>query len=234
VPSSFFLIPGDWSAWLGGLSFLLLMFIPGAWVTFAPALGGVPFWARLFTGAMLSPLVLCAEFYAVRPMGFAFGPTAVILVFLNLPALYFVWKRRGNLASLTTSGWLAGVAAVAIPAVCLTSILIHMDTRIFAPHSWLHADPMYMFARGDLVPEAPTLAGIRLSYPVWTALVGPVVQSFLLNSPPVSSYVWGNLVALIAVYAFAAAIAKALGGGKLAQYTCGIWLFLGANPIDIS
>jgi hypothetical protein len=231
VPSFFFLIPGDLSAWFGGLSFVLLMFIPGAWIAFVPALEGVPFWARLFTGAMLSPLVLCAEFYAVRLMGFAFGPTAVILVFLNLPVLYFVWKRRGDLASLTTSGWLAGVAAVAIPAACLTSILIHMDTRIFAPHSWLHADPMYMFARGDLVPEAPTLAGIRLSYPVWTALVGPVVQSFLLNSPPVSTYVWGNLVALIAVYAFAAAIAKELGGGKLAQFTCGIWLFLGANPI---
>jgi hypothetical protein len=229
--SSFISISGDPSMWFGPLGCFLLMFTPGAWFTFAFTLPGVQFWARLFTGAMLSPLILCAEFYPLRLAGMSFGTTAIVLVFLNFPVLYFVWKRRGRWASLGAGDWLVGVAAVVIPIACMIPILTSMEARIFSPHSWYHADLIYEFARGNLVIESPTLAGLRLPYPVWTPLVASTVKSFLLDSPPVRTYVWGNLLELIAVSAFAAGIAGQVGGGKLAQFTAGIWLLLGTNPI---
>jgi hypothetical protein len=229
---AFFLrIPGDLPAWLGALGYVLLVFAPGAWITFGLALDGIPFWARLFTGAALSPLIVCVEFYAIRLVGIPFELTAVLLVILNLPAIYFVWKRRIKVVPLHRSDWLVGAAAVVIPIVCMIPVLIHMDERIHSPHSWLHADAVYMFARGDLVLEDPTLAGIRLAYPVWSALVFQAVHSFLVNSPPVSCFVWNNLLLLIVVYGFVAGITKEMGGHKLAQLSSGIWLLLGANPV---
>jgi hypothetical protein len=226
-----FRTPGDLSAWLLEPGWLLLMFAPGAWITFGSALQGIPFWARLFTGTMLSPLIVSAEFYAIRLMGVPFGPTAVILVILNLPPLYLIWKRRGKVAALQPGDWLVAGAALAIPLVCMSWLLMNVDARIFAPHGWPHADAVYMFARGALVPEDPTLAGMGMAYPVWSPLAFQAVESFLLNTPPVASFAWSNLLWLVVVCGFAAGIAKEMGGGRLAQGTAGIWLLLGTNPV---
>jgi len=224
-------IPAGLSAWLGALAYLLLVFTPGAWITFGLALESLPFWARLFTAAMLSPLIVCAEFYAVRLIGVPFGPTAAVLVILNLPAIYLAWKRRPRVGIPDRSHWLVAAAVFAVPVVCLIAPLTHLDARIFSPHGWYHADVTYMFARGYLVPEDPTLAGFKMSYPVWSALVFEAVHSFLVNSPPLSCYIWSNLVSLIVVCGFAAGVTKEMGGGKLAQFTSGIWLLVGVNPV---
>lgn len=224
-------VPGNWTILFGVLGYLLLVVTPGAWITFGLALDGIPFWARLLTGAMLSPLVVCPEFYLIRLVGFPFGTTAAILVLVNLPAIYFVWKRRGKLASMKPSDWLIGAAAIVIPVICVSSLLLTTDARIYSAHAWLHADAVYMFARGQLILEDPTLAGVKLVYPVWSALVFQAVLSFLVNSPPVTSYVWGNLLCLICIYGFAIGITREIGGGKLAQFSSGIWLLLGTNPV---
>jgi hypothetical protein len=183
------------------------------------------------TGAMLSPLVVCPEFYLIRLIGAPFGATVVILVLVNLPAIYLVWRRRGKLSSMKRSDWLIGAAATVIPVICVLSLLLTTDARIYSAHAWLHADPVYMFARGQLILEDPTLAGVKLVYPVWSALVFQAVLSFLVDSPPVASYVWGNLLCLICIYGFAAGITSKMGGGKLAQFSSGIWLLLGTNPV---
>lgn len=224
-------IPGDLCAWFGALGYLLLMFAPGAWTTFGLTLDGIPFWAKLSTAAMLSPLMVCAEFFAMRLIGIPFGPTAVTLVFLNLPAIYLIWKRRVKVASPPISDWLVGVAAVVIPVICMISLLIHTDARIYSAHSWVHADAVYMFARGDLALEDPTLAGFRMSWPVWSALPFQAVHSFLVDSPPMSCYVWSNLLWLIATCSFSVGITREMGGGKLAQFGSGIWLLVGTNPV---
>src|SRR5271166_6279409 len=109
---AFLHFPADWLAWFGTLGYLVLVFTPGAWITFGLALNGIPFWARLFTGAMLSPLIVCGEFYAIRLTGIPFGPTAVVLVMLNLPATYLIWKRRPNVTSLDRSDWLIATSAL--------------------------------------------------------------------------------------------------------------------------
>ena len=111
------------------------------------------------------------------------------------------------------------------------SVLGSIDARIYSGASWLHADPVYMLVRGDLVPEAPTLAGVRMSYPVWSGLVFETIHSYFVQSPPQSTYVWSNLFLLIAVCGFAAGIAKELGGGRLAQLTAPMFLLIGTNPV---
>ncbi len=223
-------ILSDVPAYGGAIGYLLLLFTPGAWIAFGLDLNGLPFWTRLLASAMLSPLVACAQFYILRLSGVAFGSTCLLLVVLNLPALWFAWKRyvRGNLLDCT--GWVV-LAAILVPFLGLAPLLIYKDARIFSPHGWYHADVVYMFARGDLRLEDPTLAGEILPYPVWSPLAFQAVVSFLVNAPPQSCYLWVDLISLIAVYGFAAGITKELGGGKLAQITSGIWLITGTTPI---
>jgi len=230
--SSVFLdLPSDWLAWFGTLGYLLLVFTPGAWITFGLALDGIPFWARLSLAVVLSPLIVCVEFYVLRLLGIPFGPTAILLIVLNVPAMYLVWKRRGQIATLHRADWLVGAAAVVIPIACMFSLLSNVEARIYSGAGWLHADAIYMLARGDLILESPTLAGFRLSYPPWGPLVFEGVHAFLVNSPPVSSYIWSNLFFLMTVYGFAMGLAKEMGGGRVAQVSCGIMLLIGTNPI---
>lgn len=215
----------------GAVAYTLLLFAPGAWIMCGLELKEVPFWARIFTAAMLSPLIVCIQFYLMRLMGISFAVTSVLLVVLNLPPLYLLWKRRRKPASLARGDWLVAGVAVAVPALCLIALLTIPTARVFSAHGWIHADAVYMLARGDLILEAPTLAGIRLSYPPWGPLVLPAVQSFLVQSPPVLTYIWSDLVWMIVYFGFAAGIAGEMGGGTLARIGSGVWLVLGTHPI---
>jgi hypothetical protein len=218
-------------ACVGAVAYFLLLFTPGAWITCGLDLTSIPFWAKISTAALLSPLVACIEFYAIRLMGVPFATTALLLVILNLPALYLVWKRRRKPASLDRGELFMAAAVLAIPVICLFGQLAYPAARLFAPHGWIHTDPAYMLARGGLLLEDPTLAGIRLSYPPWGPLVLPAVQSYLVQSPPESAYIWSDLAWMIVFFGFAGGIAKEMGGGKLAQVSAGVWLLLGTNPI---
>src|SRR5271166_6050655 len=132
---AFLHFPADWLAWFGTLGYLLLVFTPGAWITFGLALNGIPFWARLSLAVVLSPLIVCVEYYALRLLGIPFGSTAILLIVLNMPATYLVWKRRAPVATLHRSDWLVGAAAVVIPIICLYPVLANMDARVYSGHS---------------------------------------------------------------------------------------------------
>jgi hypothetical protein len=212
-------------------AFLLLAFAPGAWVAFGLPLDGMKFRIRLLTAMMLSPLIVCGEFYAIRLTGVPFEVTAVLLAILNLPAGYLIWKRRVKMSVVDRRGFLVAAAVIAVPLVCMISLLVHPEVRIFGAHSWIHADAVYMFARGDLVLEDPTLAGMIMPYPVWSPLAFDAVHGYLVSSPPMVCYVWSNLLWLIGACGFAAAIVKEMGGGCLAELSSGILLLLGANPL---
>jgi hypothetical protein len=223
--------PGNWPAWLGGLAYLLLVFTPGAWISFGFPLRGVSFFVRVCLAVILSPAIVCAEFYALRLPGVSFSLTAVLMVFINLPAAYLVWRRRTSLQEVGRGDWLIGIISVLIPLACMGSVLGNPIARIYTGHSILHADPIYMMVRGDLVPEAPTLAGVRMSYPVWSGLPFEAIHSYLTQSPPEITYVWSNLFLLMAVCGFAAGIGKEMGGGRAAQASAAIFLLLGTNPV---
>jgi hypothetical protein len=216
---------------LGVFAFPLLLITPGAWITFGLPVSGIPFWLRLFTGVVLSPLVVCAQFYAIRLMGVPFGLTAAALVIMNLPALHLILGQIRKSALPARDPCLVGLFAAALCAGAMAGPVLHMEWRVYSPHAWLYADPVYLFARGDLDLEDPLLAGVRLSYPIWSALVFQAILSFLLDSAPVASWVWTNLVWLLLITGFVVAITKEIGGGRMAQASAVLWLLLGTNPV---
>jgi hypothetical protein len=216
----------------GGITgFLLLWLTPGAWISFGLPLRAIPFWARLLTGAALSPVVVCGQFFLVRWMGVPFHYAAAALVAVNLPALVLVFRnipawRWGN-----RTAWLIALSVLVPCLILMFRPFFSEGLRIYSPHAWVYSDPVYQFARGDLLLEDPTLAGIRMSYPLWPALAFQALLSFLLDSPPASSWVWTNLACLLVTCGFAVGITKELGGGRLAQAVSGVWLMLGVNPV---
>jgi hypothetical protein len=223
-----FLKPGSW---LGELAYLLLVFTPGAWLAFGLPLKGISFWIKLCLAAALSPTIVCAQFYAFRLLGVPFSYTVASIVFLNIPAAFLVWRGRKTLQKTERSGWLVGATCMFIPVACLWSAITNIDVRIYSGASWLHADAAYMFARGDLVPEAPTLAGLRMAYPVWSGLVFEAIHSYLVQTPPQVTYIWSNLFLLIAACGLAAGVANELGGKTAAQAASAVFLLLGTNPL---
>ncbi len=224
-------IAGGFLACFRAVAYALLLFLPGAWVACGLDLPDVPFWARISTAALLSPLIACIEFYAIRLMGASFAATTLLLLVINLPAVFLVWKRRAKPASLSHGEWLTGAAAVVIPVICLIGQLLYPAARLFAPHGWIHLDPVYMLARGDMVLENPTLAGIRMSYPPWGPLVLPAVVSYLTATPILSSFIWADLLLMIVFFGFGAGIAKEMGGGRIARIGAGVSLLLGTTPV---
>lgn len=211
----------------GILAFLILMFLPGTWVSFGLRLN-TPFWARVFIGSMLSPLVVCLQFYAVRLLGASFELTCVLLAIGNAPALILILKNHGRWRFPDRYTLVGMATIVLIPLASMAPLMFDLQ-RMYLGHAWIYAEPSYLFARGDLVLEDPDLAGMRLGYPVWGELLYQGVLSFLLDSPPMASFVWNHLIWLILIYSFAGGIATELGGGKLARYSAGFWLFFGVN-----
>jgi hypothetical protein len=124
---------------------------------------------------------------------------------------------------------LLGVASVLLVAViCLVPQLLDSQSRMFTGHAWMHADIIYMLGNGELLPDDPELAGVRLAYP-WAGHVFQAGLSYLVDSAPVSSYIWTNLVWLLCLCGFSAYIVAELGGNRFSQITSFVWLCLGLN-----
>jgi hypothetical protein len=210
------------------LAFAVLVFLPGAWVTFGMFGAGLPFWARLCGGAVLSPLVVCLQFYLLRLLGLPFDTTAALLPLLNLPALYLILRQRRLIllpSSRTMAAWLL---VLLVPLAGFVRDLADPQTRSFAGHAWLYSDPIYRMANGELLLTEPELVGFRLGYP-WPGLVYQGVLSYLLNSPPAVSYIWTNLVWLLIIFCLLAGVVAQLGGNRFSRVSSVIWLCFGVN-----
>lgn len=213
---------------IGVIGWTLLIILPGAWITFGLSLNGIPFMMRLLSGVMLAPIIVSLQFYALRLSGFSFDLTVILLIFINLPAFYLIWKRREEF-SLPDRNTILGIAAVLLVAIiCLVPQLLDSQSRMFTGHAWMHADLSYMLANGELWLEDPELAGVRLAYP-WAGHVYQAVLSYLIDSAPVSSYIWTNLVWLLCFVGFSYYIVAELGGNRFTRITSFIYLFLGLN-----
>jgi len=214
---------------LRGAAFLILNILPGAWITFGLPLRQFAFSCRLLTGVLLSPLVVGLEFYAVRLLGASFEQTSIVLVFLNLPALYLIWRHGKRITVPERRTWLAWSLVILISAICLLPVFLQPGTRMYVGHNWVYSEPVYAFAKGELLPEDPDLAGTKMMYPIWGGLIHQAILSYLLDSPPMFNYIWTNLVYLVVVFGFSIGLIEEFGGGWLAKLSSGVWLFLGAN-----
>lgn len=214
--------------WAG---FLALLFLPGAWVSFGLRISGLRFWPRLFTGTMLSPLVVLAEFYVIRALGASFERTALILVIVNLPALYLIKRSVKSAVPRNPRAFFVGLLTVALCCGSLAPQIARPQWRMYLAQTWLYVDAAYGIARGSLIPEDPQFAGEQLAYPVPGELVYRAVLGYELKSTPATSYIWANLVWLIATCGFAVSLVTELGGGYVARLTATLWLLFGINPV---
>jgi hypothetical protein len=210
------------------LGFAILVTLPGAWITFVARPADLPFWARLLIAVALTPLVLGVQFYALRLLGAPFALTTLLLVGLNLPAAFWVW-REARTCRLPDRGLVAGWAVVlAGPLAGLAPQLLDAQARAYSGHAWVHADIVYMIANGALVLDDPQLAGVRLGY-YWFGHAYQALLSHVLDSAPVASYIWTNLVFLLVAYGFVAGITAELGGQRFARLSAVLWLSFGVN-----
>lgn len=171
---------------IGGLAFAILAFLPGQWITFGLALPKLPFWARFAGGAVLTPLVICLQFYALRLVGVPFDSTVILLVVLNLPVLVLLYLRRRDLVlpdRRTLAGWFL---VLFVPFLLLSRLILDPYARVYTGHSWLYSDPIYMIANGNLLLQDPELVGVRLDYP-WAGLVYEGILSYVIGSPPAAA-----------------------------------------------
>ncbi len=218
---------------MGIVAFAALVFLPGAWITFGLTGVRLPFSVRLCGGAVLSPLVVSLQFYALRGLGISFETTALLLPFLNLPALYLILKQRAQISlpdGRTVAAWLL---VLLIPLACFIPPVVDPQTRVFTGHAWLYTDPIYRMANGELLLAEPELVGFRLGYP-WPGLVYQGMLSYLLNSPPAASYIWTNLVWLLIIFCLLARVVAQVGGKRFSQITSVIWLCFGVNFVGFA
>jgi hypothetical protein len=213
---------------IGWLGFILLIVLPGAWITFASPFKGLPFWARLLIGIMLAPLVIAVQFYLLRMIGAPFELTTSLLVALNLPALYLLYRERSS-GALPRRTTLLGLGMVLL--VILLSIapfLLDPQKRLYTWEAWSQADVVYALANGELLLEDAELSGVRLSYP-WAGHVYQAVLSYVADDPPITNYIWVNLVWLVCIFGLLAGLVAELGGNALAQIGAAAWLSFGVN-----
>lgn len=213
---------------IGVGEFIILALLPGQWITFGLALPKLPFWARFAGGAVLAPLVICLQFYALRLLGVPFESTVTLLVVLNLPVLILLYRHRRDLVlpdRRTLAGWFL---VLIVPFLLLSRLILDPYSRVYTGHSWLYSDPIYMIANGDLLLQDPELVGVRLDYP-WAGLIYEGILSYVIGSPPAAAYIWVNLLWLLLISAFAGGIVGELGGNRLSRITSVVWLFFGVN-----
>jgi hypothetical protein len=180
-------------------------------------------------GALLAPLVVSVQFYVIRLLGISFDLTTDILIIINIPALILMWKRGGEVQLPDFRGVIHWGLVLVVPLACLAGPLVFWPQwRLFSGHPWMHADIVYSFANGELIPEEPSMAGVVLSYP-WVGHIYQAVLSYVLDSPPVSNYRWTNLLWLVFTIQLTAGLVTRLGGRRFAAITSVIFLLFGVN-----
>lgn len=215
------------------LAYLLLIFLPGAWITFGLPLKGLSFWVRLVIGIILAPVIVAAQFYLLRLVGVSFQWSSTLVVIVNLPALYLIYKGWEKNPTLDRQAVVAAVLVFSIILLAIAPFLLDPQKRIYTWEAWSQADVVYSFANGELDLQDAELAGMRLSYP-WVGQIYQGIASFLINTPPVSNYIWHNLIWLVCIFFLAGAITAELGGNAFSQVATAVWLsfavdFVGAT-----
>lgn len=229
-------------SWLGaprkplgvfGLRWLLVVavtILPG--VALAPAfrraLGGRTGLAALLA-ATLSPLVVSAEFFALRSAGVPVGPTVWIVVAVGLvTGLWGLWTMRAALPAGVRAA--APVLVATLPGLVLMArVFVDPQVRANQGHVYMHADLVQAFLAGAIWPEEPILAGLKCGYPFFPYPFQSVV-AWVLGQTPVLSYIWPNFVAFLLLLGIADRLLAELGVGPRARVLGGLWLCFGINP----
>lgn len=212
------------------VAYVLLTILPGAWITFGLPLKGLSFWIKLLIGIILTPVVVAAQFYLLRLATLPFVPTSIALVVLNLPALYLIYRAREPFPHLDKKAVIAAGVIALVVLVAIAPFLLDPQKRIYTWEALSQSDVVYAFSNGQLDLQEPEMVGYRLSYP-WAGQVYQAASSYVSDSPPMSNYIWGNLIWLVCIFGLAAAVTGELSGNAFSQVTTAVWLSFGVNIV---
>ena len=208
------------------LSFSLL---PGAWIAYGFPLPAIRWPARLALSGALSPVVLAVQMLLCKAISMPFTVIPPLLLLLNLPALWFCWRRRPTAAAGQQNpvAWLAGGAVCgSFVLYLLTPWYFVTNLRPFAWHALWHTDITYALTRNRLLPEEPELAGLTLAYG-WIGHVYWSVVGWSANLPPTLLYASSNLLWLLFTCMLTYEVARmGLGLGRTAS-----WLSVGLTGL---
>ncbi len=212
-------------------SAVVLLVLPGSWISFGLPLAGIPVGLRLCTACALSPFALFVQFYALRWAGFSFDACLPLLVGVNLLALPLLIRGLRSLALPSRGDLLLSSILLVIPVACLV-VPAAMQPSCYPwwLHSWLHSSTIYELANGQLVPEEPRLAGIGQAYP-WGVHLFQALESGVLDRPPVVTYLAFNVACLLLTTFLVGGLARQLGGGRRARWLSWILLWFGINAL---
>ena len=213
--------------------YVLISVTPGAWLSFLPRLGNISLLWRCVFAYVMSPVVLFMQYYLFQLLALSFEQTIGGIAVVNLPVLYFVYRRARDANSeqlVLRAEFKWHILVYSIPLVFLLVKFHYPQLQAYTSHAWMHCDTMYMFANGMSVPEEAELAGIAHAYP-WVGHLYQSILSRVLDSPPVASYHITNILWLLSVLVFMSGIVRLLGGSKFAQRTSAIWLCFGVNCV---
>jgi hypothetical protein len=102
------------------------------------------------------------------------------------------------------------------PLACFSGPLLYWPQwRLFCGHPWMHADIIYAIANGELVPKDPVFSGVVMSY-TWVGHIYQAILCCLMDSSPISSYRWTNLLWLMLILQLSTGLFKKLRGNRFA------------------
>jgi hypothetical protein len=178
-------------------TFLILIVLPGAWLSFGLRLNEVTWKARLALGIALSPLVVGLEVCLLKLVGVSFGHAVFVVVATALPSIFLILRSLNHEHS--TKNWpvaICGVLLFLLLVVCmLFPSLYEPKYRTYSRHALLHTDVCYAISTDRLRPEEPNLAGLPLAYP-WFSHIHWAVIGYACDWSPTFMWILMNVAFL--------------------------------------
>ncbi len=210
------------------LSVTALVILPGAYLSFQSHYRYLGFPTQLAISIALAPAFIFVQYYLLHFFGVPFQYAAILLIGINLPAVFFLINTTRRCASPDWKSSLGFLGMLAIPFAFLALHFLNEQTMAFSGHGWMHSDTIYQLSNGRLVPEEAEYAGGHHAYPWWGHLFQAVL-SWLMDKPPVATYHWTNLIWLAVVLGLVARATGLLTENRFVKLSVIVWLCFGVN-----
>lgn len=219
--------------WAG---FAGLSILPGAWIACLWLHHDARPLDRLACAIACSPPVLGIQFHLARWTGFEASAVAHVLLLVNLPALFLVFRTFRSAHRITPRSAPTGLAALLAfaPAAALVIVpCVLLQDHAFWSHTLMHVDVIQQIGRGALIPEEADLAGLRLGYP-WLVHIHQALLSHWLALPASTAFLATNLMLLLASVYAAAATVRVFAGTWKGQLASAWFLLFALNAVGFT
>ncbi|NOD99482.1 hypothetical protein GS610_19920 [Ruegeria sp. HKCCD6228] len=214
---------------LRGISVVLLLFLPGAWIAFSRLLRNVDIWDRFGVSFALSIPMSCAQYLALAYAGMGTGTIPWAILTINLGSIWFImrswqWVPLQNYRLIIPS-------TLVLPLIVL---VVHANAPYVYQwsHTFLHADLIYALIENPTAPEEWQLAGLGTGYP-WFGHLQRVLLGQVLDQSPINAYLWINPAMAFGFGVLSILVVRSVGGGPVAMLLAPILAALSTNPIGV-